>query len=148
MRFLLFTITTCTMQRLEIVASQSRSSLYSFPSTTSAQRGHSSSEKDIEICSSRGGRCEERSREGTREHRLHLISSSTLLTETETTTRPLANPSLLTPSQPFFCFHFFFFFYISGHWAASPLASLLSERSDERMGGFWAEKNSQTLSRS
>jgi len=147
MRFLLFTITTCTMQRLEIVASQSRSSLYSFPSTTSAQRGHSSSEKDIEICSSRRDRSEERSREGTREHRLHLISSSTLLIETETTIRPLANPSLLTPPQPFLFSFLLLFLHLGslGCFSACLFAFREVRRADGRILGG---KISQTSSHS
>ena len=132
----------CSALRLSF---QLRLSQCSFPSTTSAQSGHSSREKDVGICSSRRDRSEELSQgRDIREHRLQLISSSTLPAETEPR-RDTRHPSLLTPPPFFISFLLPFLHLGSLGYFRFPLCFL--KRPDERLGGFWGGKSSQTLSR-
>ena len=134
----------CSALRLSF---QLRLSQCSFPSTTSAQSGHSSREKDVGICSSRRDRSEELSQgRDIREHRLQLISSSTLPTETEPR-RDTRHPSLLTP--PPFLFSFLLLpFSTSRVTGLFPLTSFLLEEARRAAGeDSGAEKISQTSSR-
>ena len=112
----------CSALRLSF---QLRLSQCSFPSTTSAQSGHSSREKDVGICSSRRDRSEELSQgRDIREHRLQLISSSTL-------SCPKRNHHATSPTQasltpPPFLFSFLLLFLHLGSTGLFPLASFVT----------------------
>ena len=137
MRFFPFSTTTCTMQRLRL-SFQLRLSQCSFPSTTSAQSGHSSREKDVGIVLPDAIEVKSFQGEG---HAGAQATTNQLVHpphRDKTTTRH-------SPPKPLdtnlFYFHFFFHFYISGHWASS--ACLSASRGGQMCG--WEDSGAEKL---